>query len=86
MIKLLNILNELGVNNPNKTAEEVYDYWNKHLLYNDSTNDRLMWGEWMKIRSNYGTHMSSLPEFQKLSQSDLNKIYKEMKQLVQKNK
>jgi len=29
MIKLLNILNELGVNNPNKTAEEVYDYWTK---------------------------------------------------------
>jgi argonaute-like protein implicated in RNA metabolism and viral defense len=95
MIKLINLL-ELQVTNPNPTAKEVESYW-QNEINNKTTVDDILWKEYIKMRKPYvekyipNNLFSSVPELVNsvrliplLSQSDLNKFYREMKQLVQK--
>jgi len=92
MIKLIDILNELGINNPNKTAEEVEKYYKENIYHNNNefSGDSKGWQEYGEICKPYCEKydiygwIGSFSEFQKLSQQDLNKLYRDLKQLVQK--
>jgi len=89
-IKLLNIINELEINNPNPSWEEVYDYYRNNILYNDNEfgAGSKGWEEYEKIENYYSQKQwfygLDKTNFKKLSQPDLNKFYRELKQLVKK--
>lgn len=78
----MNLL-ELKINNPNVTVEEVEKYFNEY-----SSNDDRWWEEYDKLKKKYSNPTKPCPNTPKLiislSQPDLNKFYKEMRQLVQK--
>lgn len=75
-------INELGINNPNPTPEEVYNYYLS--LYNTE------WA-WNKIKPIFQKYIDKNPEVTKsigidkflksLPQSDLNQIYRQLKQI-----
>jgi len=95
MIKLTQLINELGINNPNVTAEEVNIYYVKNIynghafslnLFNQNNEDDC-WKEYVRIcqpyLKKYGmNYWLSTDNFYQLSQSDLNQFYKEMKRIV----
>ena len=92
-IKLTQLLNELEINNPNPTPEEVYNYYINNILYNDNEfgAGTKGWDEYESIKYNYSQKYKWLEglviynyNLKKLSQSDLNKFYRELKQLVKK--
>ena len=78
-----NKVNELSVNNPNLNAKEVHNYYIDNL-------HNLNLEEYIKICKPYCEKYDVLmyigyrTEFELLSQQDLNKLYKEMRQLVHK--
>jgi len=80
-------INELGINNPNPNATDVYLYYQKNIF--DSNNLEL-WGEYLeKIKHKYlDKYFLNNDDTSKLiyvlSKSDLNKFYSEIQQLVQK--
>ena len=92
MIKLTQLISELGINNPHPTAEEVCNYYNNIFL--DSINFNLNskgWKEYREICKPYIENNSNIEgrhvgygDFEYLPQSDLNKLYREMRQLVRK--
>jgi hypothetical protein len=82
-------LNELQINNPNPNVEEVYDYFNKHIgnaeISWELWNEYIILAEPYLLKYNIPTNLLwHYEEFEKLSQPDLNKLYSQMKQLVQK--
>lgn len=89
MIKLTQLLSELDINNPNITVNEVWEYMYSYIY----GNSKIHWGDefwkpiWIKYAKKYRINDGSLGPiyFKKLSQSDLNKLYNEMKQLVKKH-
>lgn len=90
-IKLTQLLNELEINNPNPTPEEVYYYYRNNILYNDDEfgAGTKGWDEYESIEYNYSQKHKWLDgldkyNFKQLPQSDLNKFYRELKQLVKK--
>lgn len=82
MIKLINLL-ELQINNPNVTVEEVEKYFDEYASVDDG-----WWEEYDKLKEKYSNPNKPLPDTLRLiiglSQSELNRFYREMKQLVQK--
>jgi hypothetical protein len=91
MIKLTQLISELGINNPNKTAEEVEKYYRENIYHNDNefNVDGNGWKKYKEIckpyMEKYGmNYWLSTDSFYQLSQSDLNQFYKEMKRIVQK--
>jgi len=91
MIKLTQLISELGVTNPNPTAEYVKDYYIFNIGHNNNefgTNGN-GWKEYKEIcqpyLEKYGIRKwLSIDDFEQLSQPDLNKFYRKLKQLVQK--
>ena len=90
MIKLINLL-ELGINANNITPKMVYEYYFdnvREMLERDTIDE---WEEYKELCRFYCQKyhiplcLSDLFEFERLSQQDLNKFYKGMKQLVQKH-
>lgn len=88
MIKLMQLIKELQVNNPNVSINDVWDYY-KDVI--NAIRDQNSWNEWNIIRSYYEDKygimsMCLWSEFAQaqLSQSDLNKLYRELKQLAKK--
>lgn len=89
-VKLINIINELGINKPNPTAQEVHQYYNDYILNNyyaiiDDEID-VMWGEFAVLRENiFQVKNVGLKTLGKADQMKLNLFMKEMKQLMQKH-
>lgn len=86
-----NNLDELQINNPNPTAEEVGDYFNKNINGNIVFNIySSAWVSFMEIKNKYidqhglKTYLSSIETIEALPQLARNQFFKEMKQLVQK--
>ncbi len=89
MIKLINLL-ELGINPINITPEIIGKYYSKYI-FNQSgyAIGYEGWHEYIKICKPYCQKYRLYSfigknDFDRLSQQDLNKIYREMKALVQK--
>lgn len=74
MIKLTNLINELGINNPNKTPKEVYDLWGNCLKANLSASI------FIEIFKQYGYIVGDwvIDWLNSLHPSILNKIYYEI--------
>lgn len=83
MIKLKDILNELEVNNPNKTHADIMIMFDKLTDYNmDGTNE--LFKVW-KIINKYDPNIESVPaDLKLLSQFQLNSLYKDLQQLKDK--
>ena len=85
MIKLTQLIQELGINK-GVTVKDVVSYY----FYNMSPGNDNKWNEYRKICEPYcekydiGNYIG-LYDFKKLSQQDLNKIYSQMKAIVQKH-
>lgn len=84
------ILNELSVNNPaNITPEKAHDYYNNNLAL-ELTSSKI-WQEYKKLcqpyceKYNIFQFIGFLIEFKKLSQSELNSFYNQMRQIVRKH-
>ncbi len=92
LIKLIDILNELEINNPRQiTAEKVEQYFNDNIWYNDIEfdGDSNGWREYWQICEPYCKKygivgLIGLSDFKKLPQQELIKFYNEMHQLVKK--
>jgi hypothetical protein len=85
-------ISELGINKPNVSVDEIYQYFRNNILHSQELemNDDF-WDEYKYIGNVYRTKMSeknnyflNRQSFEKLSQPDRNKFYREMQQLVQK--
>lgn len=90
MIKLINILNELSINNPVVTPQKVYDYYvsdiyNHIHYYNPILNAYTALCRPYCDKYNISVLLNDIREFEKLSKQDLIKFYNEMQQLVRKH-
>ena len=92
MIKLTDILNELEINNPNITPEKAHKYYNDNIdaNYVEFGVNKQGWEDYKQLCQPYckkydiNKYIVWLNEFKKLSQSDLNTFYKQMRSLVRK--
>ncbi len=92
MIKLIDILNELSINNPRINAEKVEQYCNDNILYNDIEfeDDSKGWYEYKQICQPYCKKYGiagwvGRGNFKYLSQQELIRLFNEMRQLVKKH-
>jgi hypothetical protein len=83
MIKLTQLISELGINNPNKTAEEVEKYYRENIYHNDNefNVDGNGWKKYKEIckpyMEKYGmNYWLSTDSFYQLPQCDPNGLYK----------
>ena len=92
MIKLINILNELEIANPNITPEKAHTYFVYNILNNNNEFHSYSqgWKDYKQLCQpyckKYGISgvIAWLNNFKKLSQSDLNTLYKQTRLLVRK--
>lgn len=92
MIKLINILNELSINNPAITPERVLKLIDTHITTTTLPyifhKNHIKSGEYIDIcqpyckKYNIAHYIANEDDVKKLSQSDLNKLYKELIQLI----
>ena len=92
MIKLTDILNEPEINNPNITPENAYKYYIDNIRdnHNEFHINNQGWKDYKQLCEPYCKkydifwYVSELDQFKKLSQSDLNTFYKQIRSLVRK--
>ncbi len=90
LIKLIDILNELEINNPRITVEKVKQYFIDNIYNNiefklGSNGWREYWQICEPYCKKYGiVGLIGLSDFKKLPQQELIKFYNEMHQLVKK--
>jgi len=82
-------INELEINNPNPSWEEIYDYYDENIYSNwkEFASNSKGWEEYEEIRNKYCEKYNLDLETRRLkilSKQDLNNFYSEMKQLVKK--
>lgn len=81
---------ELQINKPNPTAEEVYNYFENKVRNTNLIHNNSFMPIYMDMCEPYNRKYKIMGcimyqhEFELLSQPDLNKLYREMKQIVQK--
>lgn len=86
MIKLIDLVNELTVNNPNLSVDRVYyyfcEFWAK---FEGGSNG---WNKYIKLCKPYlkkynimGKYIEYIEDFGLLSKTDLNILYSKMKQI-----
>ncbi len=95
MIKLISLINELGINNPRITPRKALDYLNNNIdtvdfsINTGQSSDG--WKEYIKTCQPYCKKydiigcLRDLYDFEKLSQQDLINLFNEMRQLVKKH-
>ena len=81
------ILNELSINNPNKTREEVLEYFSNTLNNGERFDDfSEAWQELLRLKEQFGyEHYIPISHIiEELPQRDLNRFYNEMQKIVKK--
>lgn len=78
MIKLTQLLSELGINNPNITAEEVWHYYT-YICTSISHNDFIRIVKPIVVKYGYKFPMGARDFIMSLDQQVLNKFYRELK-------
>ena len=92
MIKLTNILNELEIAKPDITPKKAYKYYIDNIWDNNNEfeGNSQSWEDYIQLcqpyckKYNIPWIIAGLDDFKKLSQSELNTFYKQMRLLVRK--
>lgn len=91
MIKLTQLIKELGINAPKLvTVKQAYDYLMQNIVYNynEFSGQSEGWKEYVQLikpyNEKYNIKSKGLYLYRKLSKSELNTLYNNMRKLVQK--
>lgn len=83
MIKLIQLISELHVNNPNITAEKLWKWYSENISFKNYINEiEPIFKKVPEWQPNVAQNLSISTWFKNISQKSLNLIYKDLKQFA----